>query len=347
MNDSLPHHVDSADEGRHQPGAEELWNESVYLDAVSADGSLGAYVRVGLYPNLGVTWWTAAVVGPDRPTLSSQRFDLPVAGGSGLVLGTGTGTETGTETGGSEDGTATGSDVTDRTDVTDKSDEMDMAIVIAEPLQRVRVTGFAPAVRLDHPRDAYGPTKGDSVRLGLDLTWLTDGIPYHYDITTRYEIPCHVSGTVTVGDEVLVLEGPGQRDHSWGVRDWWAFGWCWFAGCLEDGTRIHGADIRIPGSPMTFGYVQESGGVVAPVTRLEVSEDLDGDGLATSTRIVMEPSGLDLTATVQGWGPILLVSPDGRRSRFPRAQMTLVAADGRHGSGWIEWNQPEPPGDGQ
>ena len=39
------------DERAHAAGDEQLWNESWYFDAVAEDGSLGAYVRLGLYPN--------------------------------------------------------------------------------------------------------------------------------------------------------------------------------------------------------------------------------------------------------------------------------------------------------
>ena len=59
---------------RHAPGSEELWNESWYFDAVSADERLGVYTRLGLYPNLGVSWMTAFVCGPDRPTRGADRL---------------------------------------------------------------------------------------------------------------------------------------------------------------------------------------------------------------------------------------------------------------------------------
>jgi len=36
---------------------------------------------------------------------------------------------------------------------------------------------------------------------------------------------------------------------------------------------------------------------------------------------------------------VLLTSPDGRVSRFPRAWATVVTADGRSGIGWLEWNR--------
>ena len=43
-----------------------------------------------------------------------------------------------------------------------------------------------------------------------DLTWFTDGVPYHYNVTTRYEIPCTVRGTVTIDGETLEVDGHGS-----------------------------------------------------------------------------------------------------------------------------------------
>ena len=50
------HSIDPADEARHEPTHERFWSESYYFDFHDEDGSLGGYVRIGLYPNLGVTW---------------------------------------------------------------------------------------------------------------------------------------------------------------------------------------------------------------------------------------------------------------------------------------------------
>ena len=96
----------------------------------------------------------------------------------------------------------------------------------------------------------------------MDLVWTTAGTPYQYRITPRYEIPCTVSGTVTVdGRDVRRCDAvAGQRDHSWGVRDWWSMDWVWSALHLDDGTHLHGVDIRIPGAPpIGIGYLQHAG----------------------------------------------------------------------------------------
>ena len=67
-----------------------------------------------------------------------------------------------------------------------------------------------------------------------------------------------MSGSVTVDGREYTLNGvPGQRDHSWGVRDWWSMDWVWSALHLDDGTHVHGVDLRIPGAPpIGIGYAQ-------------------------------------------------------------------------------------------
>ncbi len=150
------------------------------------------------------------------------------------------------------------------------------------------------------------------------------------------------SGEVTVGSERVVVDGYGQRDHSWGVRDWWAFGWCWAAARLDDGTRVHLVDVRVPGNPVAFGYVQPGDGRVETVETLDVAEVLGDEGLPIVARARLEPGGLELEIEPIAFGPVLLVAPDGRTSRFPRAVARFVARDGRSGTGWIEWNQPDP-----
>jgi hypothetical protein len=322
---TAPYDVDPRDEARHTPDGEDLWNESYYCDFVQADGSWGGWFRLGLYPNRQVAWWTAWIVRPDAPGVCSADYGAPVPPGDSLV---------------SE------SETVGRVEID-----------VRRPLEEFRLAAESPAVTVAKPSDAYrvtnGGTPGTPTRLVTDLTWFTDGVPYHYNVTTRYEIPCTVRGTVTIGDETLQVDGQGQRDHSWGVRDWWAFGWCWCSLRLEDGTRVHLADIRVPGMPMYFGYVQTPG-TVSPLSALSVSEELVQHGFPRRARIELTAGlpggpedlpavdvGLDITPLA--FGPVLLRNDDGRTSRFPRALLECRADDGRTGTGWIEWNQPDAP----
>jgi hypothetical protein len=309
------HAVEPADEERHAPDAEDLWNESYYCDFVQRDGSFGGWFRLGLYPNLQVAWWTAWIVRPGHPGLCSIDYHMPVPPGTGL---------------------------------TTASEQAEVEVDLRRPLEEFRLAVPRMAARrLARPEDAYDEGSGEPVDAALDLTWATDGVPYHYDLTTRYEIPCLVTGTVTIGGEILSVDGHGQRDHSWGVRDWWAFGWCWNSMRLDDGTRVHLADIRmLPDVPVFFGYVQTPPTEVHPATALTVTEELGEHGFPISGRIEIAAApahdlGLDVTPVA--FGPVLLRNDeDGRTSRFPRAMVRCRTDDGRTGTGWIEWNQPEP-----
>lgn len=299
------HIVDPGDEGRHAQSTERLWSESYYADFVAAGGGLGGYIRLGHYPNVGVTWWTVMIVQPGRPLIAWTDYHLPELGGSDVEL----------QTAGVE-----------------------LACLMPKPLEEFMVRAHGLGEIHPEPFAVYEGGHGQPVELDLDLAWFTDGSPYHYVLTTRYEIPCQVVGRLRIGDQELQVAGHSQRDHSWGVRDWWSLSWCWASARLDDGTRVHITDVRFPDRP-AFGYVQ-AGTTLEPVSDLIVSEELGPHGFPLSGRIKLEPGGLDITVIPQAFGPLLLTAEDGRISYFPRAMARFDAADGRSGSGWIEWNQP-------
>jgi hypothetical protein len=308
--------VGAADEGRHEPGSEQLWSESWYFDFAAPDGSIGGWIRLGLYPNWGRAWYHAFVCGPGRPTVAVVDDEVPLPRSPSLeVRGHGLWAE--------HAGT--------------------------HPLDRWQVANEASGVGVepDEVVELYRPggARGAQVPMGLDLEWETDGEPYHYAWTTRYEVPCRVHGTVLLGDERIEIDGHGQRDHSWAVRDWWQVRWVWTAGRLEDGTRFHASHIRLPEGPIGFGYLQPPGGGVVPAAwpdprdgTVVATEELGDEGLVTTATVSI--AGLDLALEPTAWAPALLVGPDGQVDRFPRALCRFTAADGRTGVGWTEWNQP-------
>jgi len=301
--------VDPADEQRHQPDGEPLWNESYYMDFVADDESIGGYVRLGLYPNLGVSWWTTAIVQTGGPTLMSVAYDLGVTPIPALSA---------------------------------KGPSLDVELEVARSLEDLIVRCSARAERFDDPADVYRGISGTEDEIGMELQWLTDGVPYHYDVATRYEIPCRVGGSIRLGGKEISITGQGQRDHSWGVRDWWAFDWCWFAARLDDGRRVHGADIRIPEMRMAFGYVQSQATGVAAIGRLDVTEELGVEDMPSVGHAGIDPGDLELTIEPLAFAPLLLSSADGRMSRFPRAMARFTDASGCRGVGWVEWNQVQP-----
>ncbi len=75
------------------------------------------------------------------------------------------------------------------------------------------------------------------------------------------------------------------------------------------------------------------------------SPEFDADEQPTRAHMAFsapEP-GLDLEVEVVAHSPVLLVSPEGDESRFPRSMVRYREADGRTGVGWIEYGLPQPP----
>ena len=300
---------DADDAERHEPGSDPNWNESWYFDAVSDDGTLGVYLRLGRVPNHGTALYTACICGPDRPTvmLVDAAAALPP--------------------------------------IEDDSQAVDGSSYRAEQhcdaaLQSFRAKVSGTGAAYDDPGAVLRAEPGVPAEIEIDLSWETDGIPYAWRQTTRYEIPCRVRGSVTVDDQSFELDCVGQRDHSWGARDWWASDWMWSGLHMDDGRRVHA--VGVPGMPdFGVGYLQQ-GGELEEITAVETLEQYGADSITTSARINSRPVGLELDVEPLAFGPILLTAPDGRVSHFVRAMCRVTDGEGKTGLGWIEWNRNQP-----
>jgi hypothetical protein len=296
-----------ADEAQHPDEATPHWSESWYFDAVSDDGTLGVYVRLGRVPGRGSSLYTAAIVLPGRETVLVVDADAPLPD--------------------------------------DERQTVRTATLLADqeclvPLRSHRVGLQGTGTSYDDHSAPLRPEPGVPVEVAVDLVWETDGTPYQWQLTTRYEIPCRVSGTVRVGAEIFTFAGPGQRDHSWGPRDWWGHEWMWSAFHLTDGTRIHAVTLSdLPG--LMIGYVQR-GPELVELTAGTSSGEQGIDGLVRGELLVLGDVGLELTVEPTGFGPLRLVSDEGRVAWFTRAMATVRTSDGREGVGWIEWNRVRP-----
>ncbi|OMC02750.1 phosphotransferase [Mycobacterium sp. NS-7484] len=294
------------DEYAHPPGAEELWNESWYFDFVDADAGLGGWVRLGLIPNQDTAWINVLFCGPGMPTIALNDFHAPLA--EPAVV---------------------------------KGEDVELRLHVDEPLEVYRLTATGTGQAYDDPSALLRGEAGRPIPVTMELTWTTAGTPYQYRITPRYELPCTVSGTVIIGDQTHTVDAvAGQRDHSWGVRDWWSMNWVWSALHLDDGTHLHGVDIRIPGMPpIGIGYSQRAGEPLVELQSVTAEYALGADDLPVSTTLSLQPGDIEANVEILAHAPVLLTAPDGRVSQFPRAWAKVRTADGRSGVGWLEWNR--------
>jgi Ecdysteroid kinase-like family len=300
----------AADEAAHPAGDEPLWSESWYWDFADPEQGIGGWARLGLIPNQNTAWLNVLVCGPGIPTVALLDFHAALPTDPGAV----------------------------------RTDTMELVHTASAPLQAYRVAARGSGQAYDDPAALLRGEPGQPADVAMDLVWTTVGTPYQYRITPRYEIPCTVSGTVSVAGRTFRLDAvAGQRDHSWGVRDWWSMDWVWSALHLDDGVHLHGVDIRIPGAPpIGIGYVQSPGEPLVELQAVRARATFADNGLPLTTTLNLDPGGLTASIDIQGHAPVLLVADDGRVSRFPRAWATVRTADGRSGVGWVEWNRSQP-----
>ena len=172
------------------------------------------------------------VVGPDRPLVASVAYDLPVTG----------------DRVGARGATGTRSPAPSRT-----------------PLRPMRAAGHRPGPQ---PRRTRRPCTGVNrgrppARPRPDLDHRRRAVPVRRHHPLRDPLPGGGRG-----------HGRRRADRSRGTRPAGPFVGCaglvgvrvvLVAARLDDGTRVHGADIRIPGLPVAFGYVQPPDGRCDPV----------------------------------------------------------------------------------
>lgn len=199
--------ISAADEQRHGPDRERLWEESWYLDFAARDGSLGGYVRLATVPREGTAWFWAAVAGPRRPLVTLRDHDVTPPRGRTLEA---------------------------------RAGGLWVDLVCETPLEHWSVGLEAFGVALDDPVEAWAGERGDPTALGLDLEWEAAGPADDQGQDGQYGQACSVHGDVLVGSERIPLDGTGARWHAWGSRDWWAGSWCWAAGTLDDGSTFGG-----------------------------------------------------------------------------------------------------------
>ncbi|MGO9035041.1 DUF7064 domain-containing protein [Mycobacterium sp.] len=298
------------DESAHAATDEPLWSESWYADFADTAQGFGGWIRLGLIANQQTAWLHALLCGTELPTVAVVDFEIPLPADP-WALQTGA---------------------------------VDFTHSVGDPLHTYRIGLHGRGQSFPDPAALLRGEQGTPVEVAIDLLWTTDGTPYKYRLTTRYEIPCTVSGTVTVDGRRYTIDSvPGQRDHSWGVRDWWGMDWIWSALHLDDGTHVHAVDIRIPGvPPVGIGYVQDRGGTVTELQTITARQTFDADGLPATATLAVDPGGITATVDVHGHAPLRLVAADGRISEFPRVWATVSTADGRRGVGWLEWNRNLP-----
>ncbi len=117
----------------------------------------------------------------------------------------------------------------------------------------------------------------------------------------HYEQAGRISGTITLDGESHALQGFGQRDHSWGVRDMRVpSNWRWFSGQFADELCFNAIRVELLGMRVSGGYVYHEG-KADPLEHWSYEAEMDDAGRwARTVALTLRARGgatFDITGT--------------------------------------------------
>ncbi|MBT0567814.1 aminoglycoside phosphotransferase family protein [Williamsia sp. CHRR-6] len=309
--------VDPDDEFPHGDPSGLDANETWYHDVVDMSHGVGAYLRLGSGSGRSGGTLSGVICGPSIPTITLLHRGIDMADLSGP-------------------------DMT----VTSENVRYTARVLTALSHTGLSVTGTGQAFA--DPRDVVVQSGEVPVTVSLDLNFYTSGVAHRSDMIEAYEVPCAVTGTIEVtGPDLhigpLAINGPGQRSHSWNIADWWSTTWFWFAVHFEDGTYLHGLDVRPHGlTPGSRLHYQPADAPPVQLERCRVIDVVSDEGLITASTIAIEPGSATIGFTTVGHGPLGQRTRSGRVVVVQRAWGTFTRNDGLTGLGWMDWSCPSP-----
>lgn len=245
--------MELADEFFHEPTDEEYWSESHYLDVIDRDDDVAFHTRIGFYPNQDAANVFAYLIA-DETVYWIRDESVAPSDTHGLVA---------------------------------ETDDWAFRMLPVEPSQEwnVAVEGEVSKAPADDP-EAVLEGRDEKTEMRVELTTESRHDPFYYsdgetfplsDDADRYEVATRVEGSATVGDgdSDYDFSGVGERDHSWGQREWTGDAeWLWISGGFEDGTAFNHLSFWLaeyPDQRMVNGFWYD-GEKTHPITDAEIDE---------------------------------------------------------------------------
>jgi hypothetical protein len=228
----------------HKPGTDREWNESYYFNFYDREQDICGFMRIGLKPNADERSMFFFLMMPGGGLLG-MRASKPLSDGTLSVSG------------------------------------LELVRMEAERRWALRYSG---------PMSKIGTN--DLVKVHMDLTFdclnsiydYRDSVSSEGERIARKVVTEHleqfglIRGRLEVGDEDFEVEGLGERDHSWGVRDWTAPKmWIWLTAEFDHGTALNVTKLFTEEGEVSAGFVHE-GGRNHPLVRADVHTVIDEDG---------------------------------------------------------------------
>lgn len=232
-----------------------LWRESHYFNFYDPQHQIGGITTIGRKPNVGHSEAVLVLYLPDGSLLVYKQ-EVPVTGMS-----------------------AAGA----------------LRYEMTEPLTDWWLTFAGTCLRVMEPRKlASRWTQFKALfrrqRVRLDLRWQGLNPVFDYGdyavlppdnrvAARHYEQAGHYTGFIELDGERLEMDALGERDHSWGIRDWHAPDeWRWIVAQFGPDLAVNGARLVISGATGELGFVWRDDRNHV-VRRLDLETEYEADGV--------------------------------------------------------------------
>ena len=289
----------------HKPGADMEWNESFYFNFYDSQNDICGFMRIGLKPNMDERSMFFFLTLPDGRAVG-MRGVAPVGEGSLSVKG--------------------------------------LEFIMLEPERQWRLRYQGPMARM-------GAEEVTMVSMDLTFDCLAPTYDYRRSVGTEGERIARqvasehleqfgqVSGTIDIDGQRTTVDGLGERDHSWGVRDWNAPKmWFWITAQFDKGTALNVTKLFTEDGEVSAGFVHLDGRTV-PLAHADIVTSLDARGWPSSLEMALTDSegGTHMvTVEVMRSVQVPFVGRDGKSSSLMHETLARYVWRGRTGYGIAE-----------
>lgn len=292
----------------HSAGTEKEWNESFYFNVYDRESDICAFMRIGLKPNMDERSAFCFIMMPDGTSVGMMDQE---GFGDGSLYAKGLHFE-----------------------VLEREKRWKMAF----NGRMSRMTDNGPcSVPVSFVLEFEARNEVFDYRECVDA----EGERISSQVASEHlEQFGKITGSLMVGEEQFDISGLGERDHSWGVRDWNAPKmWIWLTAQFSEKVALNVTKLFMEQGEVSAGYFHLNGKNL-PLVKADVRTVLDPDGTPRSLAMsLVDKFGgkHKVTAEVMRLVAVPLPGRDGRAMSVMHEALAEYNFNGYEGYGIAEY----------
>jgi hypothetical protein len=237
----------------HAPGKEKEWNESFYFSCYDKKNDICIFMRIGLKPNKNEKSMFCFFMMPDNAIIGTK-----------------------------------GEEQHENNDLMVKN--LQYSCIEPEKMWHLAFSGVMGSPKKDRLHD---------VSFSFEYESLNDIFDYRTCVTGRKEAIAQrvasehleqfgrMTGTLTIDGERYQIDGLGERDHSWGVRDWTApHMWIWLTCQFSETCALNVTKLVVEEGEVDAGFVHLGRNI--PLVSADIDTVYGSDGTPQSFVMSLE-----------------------------------------------------------